>query len=35
MKKYEYKCVFIAGTCEGTTRILNKYGCQGWELVCT
>lgn len=35
MRKYEYKCVFIAGGGEKTTRILNEYGLQGWELVCT
>ena len=26
MKKYEYKCVFIGGMGEKTTRILNEYG---------
>ena len=35
MKKYEYKCVFIMGGGETTTRVLNEYGQQGWELVCT
>jgi hypothetical protein len=35
MKKYEYKCVSILGDGERTTRILNEYGQQGWELVCT
>ncbi len=34
MKKYEYKCVFIGGMGEKTTRVLNQYGQQGWELVC-
>lgn len=33
MKKYEYKCVFIIGLSEKTTRILNTYGDDGWELV--
>lgn len=33
MKKYEYKCVYILGGGEKTTRILNEYGKQGWELV--
>jgi hypothetical protein len=33
MKKYEYKCIFIWGAGEKTTRILNKYGKEGWELV--
>ena len=35
MKKYEYKCVFIFGLGEKTTRILNSYGREGWELVST
>jgi len=30
---YEYKCVFILGLGEKTTRILNSYGQEGWELV--
>lgn len=34
MKKYEYKCVFIGGGGEKTTRILNQYEQQGWELIC-
>lgn len=34
MKKYEYKCVFIGGGAEKTSRILTEYGKQGWELVC-
>jgi hypothetical protein len=33
MKNYEYKCVFIAGGGGRTTRILNMYGKDGWELV--
>lgn len=33
MKRYEYKCVFICGLSEKTTRILNMYGNDGWELV--
>ena len=32
-KKYEYKCRAIVGLGETTTRILNKYGKDGWELV--
>lgn len=35
MKKYEYKCIFIAGLGERTSRILNLYGKEGWELVTT
>ena len=35
MKKYEYKCVAIFGLGEKTTRILNGYGNDGWELVST
>ena len=34
MKKYEHKCVFIAGLGDRTTRIMNEYGKEGWELVC-
>jgi hypothetical protein len=30
---WEYKCVFIWGLGEATTRRLNEYGAQGWELV--
>ena len=26
MKQYEYKCVFIWGFGEKTTRVLNEYG---------
>jgi len=31
--KYEYKCVSIVGLGERTTRILNEYARDGWELV--
>jgi hypothetical protein len=34
MRKFEYKCVSIAGLGESTTRKLNSYGDEGWELVC-
>ena len=33
MQMYEYKCVLILGLGETTTRILNSYGREGWELV--
>jgi hypothetical protein len=33
LKLYEYKCVFICGLGETTTRRLNEYGRDGWELV--
>lgn len=33
LKKYEYKCVFIWGLGEPTTRKLNEFGREGWELV--
>jgi len=33
MQKYEYKCVLILGAGDRTTRILNQYGQEGWELV--
>ncbi len=33
MKKFEYKCVAIAGLGARTTKILNQYGKDGWELV--
>jgi hypothetical protein len=33
MRKFEYKCVFIWGGAERTTRALNEYGQSGWELV--
>ena len=35
MKKFEYKCVCIIGTGEPTTKKLNEYGAEGWELVCS
>lgn len=35
MKKWEYKCVWILGGGETTTRRLNEYGREGWELVST
>jgi len=35
MKKYEYKCVFILGMGNKTTKELNKFGKEGWELVTT
>jgi len=33
MQKYEYKCTLILGGGEKTTRVLNEYGREGWELV--
>ena len=33
MDRFEYKCVAIIGMGEKTTRILNEYGRDGWELV--
>lgn len=33
MQQYEYKCIFILGLGGKTSRILNEYGQQGWELV--
>jgi hypothetical protein len=33
MKRFEYKCVLILGGGEQTTRTLNEYGRDGWELV--
>ena len=33
MQKYEYKCIFIMGGGEKTTRILNEYASDGWELI--
>ena len=33
MERFEYKCVLILGGGERTTRILNEYGREGWELV--
>ncbi len=35
MKKYEYKCAFILGMGNKTTKELNEYGQEGWELVTT
>ena len=34
MKRFEYKCVWIVGGGEKTSRVLNEYGREGWELVC-
>lgn len=34
MKKFEYKCVPILKMGKGTTRELNEYGADGWELIC-
>jgi len=33
LKKFEYKCVLILSLGESTTRRLNEYGREGWELV--
>jgi len=33
MNQYEYLCVFIYGLGDATTRKLNEYGQEGWELV--
>ena len=33
MRKFEYKCVCILGLGERTSRVLDGYGQQGWELV--
>jgi hypothetical protein len=35
MAACEYKCIFIWGGGEKTSRVLNEYGREGWELVCT
>ena len=35
MEGFEYKCVFIWGGSDKTTRILNEYGREGWDLVAT
>ncbi|MCP4650540.1 MAG: DUF4177 domain-containing protein [PVC group bacterium] len=35
MTKYEYKCISIWGGGAKTSRILNEYGKEGWELVST
>jgi hypothetical protein len=34
VKKFEYKCVPILKMGRGTTEDLNRYGADGWELVC-
>ncbi len=34
MMRFEYKCIFIWGGGEKTSRVLNGYGKEGWELVC-
>ncbi len=34
-RRFEYKYVAIIGFGERTTRILNEYGQDGWELVAT
>ena len=34
MKQYEYKYIAIFGLGGRTTRVLNEYGRDGWELVC-
>ena len=31
--RFEYRCVAIWGLGETTTRVLNDYGRDGWELV--
>lgn len=33
MQKYEYKCVAITGLAERTTRRVNSYAKDGWELI--
>lgn len=35
MTRFEYKCVCIIGGGRRTTRVLNHYGKEGWELVMT
>jgi hypothetical protein len=32
---FEYERIFIWGGGEKTSRVLNEYGREGWELVCT
>ncbi len=32
-QQFEYKAVMIVGAGERTTRLLNSYGAEGWELV--
>jgi hypothetical protein len=34
VKKFEYKCIPILKMGRGTTEDLNRYGADGWELVC-
>jgi hypothetical protein len=34
-QKFEYKCVAILGAGQRTTRILNEYAQDDWELVAT
>ncbi|HEX3047423.1 MAG TPA: hypothetical protein VHY08_21910 [Bacillota bacterium] len=34
MPKFEYKCIYILGLGEKTSRVLTDYGRDGWELVC-
>jgi hypothetical protein len=34
MDRFEYKCIAIWGGSEATSRTLNEYGRDGWELVC-
>jgi hypothetical protein len=33
MERFEYKCVLILGGGQKTTRVLNEFGREGWELV--
>lgn len=33
MVRYQYKSLFILGLGETTSRVLNSYGQDGWELV--
>jgi hypothetical protein len=35
MTRFEYKCICIFGAGESTSRVLNEYGRDGWELVTT
>jgi hypothetical protein len=35
MQKLEYKAIYIFGSATRTTRILNDYGHDGWELIGT
>ena len=35
MDRFEYKCVYIFGwNLKMKESVLNKYGKEGWELVC-